>query len=71
MPAFFMRYIEVYIQNIRADLKEILIAFLPDFGFNQMEESETEIKAYAPEGDSDLEDLKLDLLFIQPLSQII
>lgn len=53
-----MRYIEVYIQNIRADLKEILIAFLPDFGFNQMEESETEIKAYAPEGDSDLEDLK-------------
>lgn len=53
-----MRYIEVHIQNISRDLKEIIIAFLPDFGFNQMEESETEIKAYAPEGDSDLDDLR-------------
>ena len=44
-----MRYIEVHIQKIENNLKEILLAFLPDYGFHQMEEIDQDIKAYASE----------------------
>ena len=54
-----MRYIEVHIPEIAADLKEITIAYLPEFGFHQMEESESELKAYAAEIEANLDDLRL------------
>ena len=53
-----MQYIEVHIQQIKVDLKEIIIAFLPDFGFHQMEEIDADIKAYAAESESNLDELK-------------
>ncbi|NBO48342.1 MAG: 50S ribosomal protein L11 methyltransferase [Chitinophagia bacterium] len=55
MPAFFMRYIEVIIENINADTKDLLVAMLPEFGFHAMEEMETAIKAYAIEGEEKMD----------------
>ena len=47
MPAFFMQYIELNIENLRVEQKDILVAILPEYGFHSMEELETSIKAYA------------------------
>ena len=53
-----MRYIEVHIQKIENNLKDILLAFLPDYGFHQMEEIDQDIKAYASETDAKMDELK-------------
>ncbi len=53
-----MRYIEVHIQKIEDNLKEIIVAFLPDYGFQQMEEIDQDIKAYALESDAHIDELK-------------
>jgi ribosomal protein L11 methyltransferase len=55
MPAFFMQYIEIIIEDILSESKDLLIAMLPEFGFHAMEEMETSIKAYAREGEENMD----------------
>lgn len=54
-----MQYHEVYIRNINSDLKDIIIAYLPDFGYHQLEETDDEIRAYAVASEAKLEALKI------------
>lgn len=53
-----MQYIEIHIQQINQAQKELIYAFFPSFGFSQLEELETAIKAYAPTNEADLQALK-------------
>ncbi len=58
MPAFFMEYIEIHISDLDASKKELVFAFLPEFGFCQFEEQENDVKAYATRDEAKLDELK-------------
>lgn len=53
-----MQYIEIHLKQIDQAQKELIYAFFPSFGFSQLEELETAIKAYAPVTEGDLEALR-------------
>lgn len=59
-PAFFcMNYTGITFEGISQEKTEILIAVLPDYGFQGMEETELGLKAYTIEGEADFTALQL------------
>ncbi len=54
-PVFFMKYLEIHFNGTTPEQLGVLVAMLPEYGFSGMEELQTGIKAYAKEGDADLD----------------
>lgn len=56
---FFMKFLEVQLNDVSPEQAGILVAMLPEFGFSGMEELETGIRAYAKIEDADLHSLQI------------